>query len=72
MPDCLNCKNNIRQEIYNQQWGMFQFYNRCSLGVKIIKDGKLNPWDIPCDKFEYGEPKIVSMTNEEKRRWFNL
>jgi hypothetical protein len=69
MGDCLNCKKNIRQEVYNGQWGMFQFSNRCSIGVSIIKDGKVNPFSEPCDKFEYGEPQIRNMTEKEKNRY---
>lgn len=69
MADCLNCKNNIRTEIYDGQWGMFYFQNMCSLKVCIIKDGKINPWDATCNKFEYGEPKIEKMTKEEKQSY---
>lgn len=69
MADCLNCINCIRQEVYDGQWGRFQFSKRCSVGVLVIRDGKINPWDEPCNKLEYGEPKIVSMSKEEKRKY---
>ena len=69
MADCLNCKNCIRQEVYDGQWGMFIFDKRCSSGVMVIKDGRINPWDMLCDKFEHGEPKIISMSKEEKRKY---
>lgn len=67
--DCLNCKNNIRKEIYDGQWGMFKYDRACLVGVRIIKDGKLNPWNEPCDKFEQGDNKIINLTDEEKRRY---
>ena len=70
MADCLNCKHCIRQEIYDGQWGMFYFDTRCSAGVFVIKDGKINPWDMPCDKFEHGEPVIRKMTDEEKQNYY--
>ena len=69
LADCLNCKNNIRTEIYDGQWGMFYFQNMCSLKVCIIKDGKINPWSVTCNKFEYGKPKIEKMTIEEKQSY---
>lgn len=69
MANCLECKNCIRQEVYDGQWGMFKYDKRCSIGVRVIIDGRLNPWDALCDKFEYGEPKIFPMTNEEKRKY---
>ena len=69
MADCLNCKNCIRQEVYDGQWGRFIFDKRCSANVRIIKDGRLNPWDMICDKLENGKPKIVPMTNEDKRKY---
>lgn len=67
--DCLNCKYCIRYEYYDGQWGMFKYDKKCSAGVFVIIDGKINPWSMPCDKFEYGKPKIESMTDEEKRSY---
>ena len=69
MADCLNCKNCIRDEVYDQQWGMYIFNKRCSVGVRVIKDGKINPWDMICDKFKHGEPKIILADAEEKQRY---
>jgi hypothetical protein len=69
MADCLNCKNCIREEVYDGQWGMFKFDKRCLVGVMVIKDGRINPWNMPCDKFEHGDAKIVSMSNEEKQKY---
>jgi hypothetical protein len=69
MADCLNCKNCIRREIYDGQWGMFKFDRECSAKVSVIVNGKLNPWNMSCDKFEYGEPIIICMTNEEKQKY---
>jgi hypothetical protein len=69
MPDCLNCKKNIRREVYNQQWGMFHFSNECSIDVRIIKNGRLNPFSAPCDKFEHGEPKIIFISDKEKQKY---
>jgi hypothetical protein len=67
MADCLHCTKNISQEVYNQQWGMFHFANICSVGVKNIINGKLNPWNVPCDQFESGEPTKIFMTDKEKQ-----
>ena len=67
--DCLNCKHCIRYEYYDGQWGMFKYDKKCAAGVFVIIDGKINPWSMPCDKFEYGKPKIESMTEEEKRSY---
>lgn len=69
MADCLNCKNCIREEVYDGQWGMFKFDKRCSVGIMVIKDGKINPWNMSCDKFEHGEPRITFMSLEEKRKY---
>lgn len=69
MADCLNCKECIRQEVYDGQWGMFKFDKKCSVGVKNIINGRTNPWDMPCDKFQHGESKIIFLTKEEKRRY---
>lgn len=69
MPDCLNCNKNVRQEIYDSQWGMFYFMNKCSVGVSIIKDGKINPFGAECDKFEYGKPKTKPMSEKEKQKY---
>jgi len=69
MADCLNCKNCIRREVYDGQWGMFIWDKICSADVKVIKDGRINPWDMVCDKFEYGKPKIVPKTNKEKMKY---
>ncbi len=67
MADCLNCKNCIRQEVYDGQWGRFIFDKRCSVGVSVIINGRLNPWNMVCDKFDMGEPQIIYKTEEEKR-----
>jgi hypothetical protein len=69
LADCLKCKNCIRQEVYNGQWGMFHYTNICSVGVRVIINGKINPLDAPCDKIEYGEPTIKSITDEEKKSY---
>jgi hypothetical protein len=69
MADCLNCKLCIREEVYDGQWGRFIFNKRCSSGVMVIKDGRINPWDMSCDKFEHGEAKIVLMSKEEKQKY---
>lgn len=69
MADCLNCKNCIRYELYDGQWGMFKFDRYCSAKVSVIINGKINPWDMECDKFEYGEAKIVPITEEEKCKY---
>lgn len=69
MADCLNCKNCIRREVYDGQWGRFIYSRDCSAKVSVIANGKLNPWDMECDKFEYGEAKIVPMTEEEKCKY---
>jgi acetate kinase len=69
MADCLNCKNCIRREVYDGQWGRFIYSRDCSAKVSVIANGKLNPWDMECDKFEYGEAKIVPMTEEEKQEY---
>lgn len=69
MADCLNCKNYTRQEVYDGQWGMFKFQGICTVGVSVIINGRINPWDMPCDKIEYGEPKVVYMTDKEKRKY---
>jgi len=69
MADCLNCKNCVRKEVYDGQRGMFIYNKICSAGVMVIKDGKINPWDMSCDKFEYGKPKIVSMSDENKPKY---
>jgi hypothetical protein len=67
--DCLNCKHCIREEFYDGQWGMFKFDKKCSAGVFVIKDGRINPWDMSCDKFEHGNPKIDPMSEEGKRKY---
>lgn len=69
MADCLNCINCIRLEVYDGQWGMFKYEKRCSVDIMVIKDGRINPWDMPCDKFEHGVPKIITMSKEEKRKY---
>jgi len=67
MADCLNCKHCIRYELYDGQWGMFKFDKKCSIGVSVIRNGKINPWDMECDKFEHGDPSIINMTDKEKQ-----
>jgi len=69
MADCLNCVNCIRLEVYDGQWGRFIFDKRCSVDVMVIKNGRINPWDMSCDKFKHGEAKVVPMSKEEKRRY---
>lgn len=69
MADCLNCKNCVREEMYDYQWGMFIFDRECSANVRVIIDGEINPWSMVCDKFEYGESKIIPMTDEQKRKY---
>lgn len=69
MADCLNCKKCIRYEVYDWQWGRFIFDKKCSVDVRVFIDGKLNPWDMLCDKFEHGEAKIIPMTDAEKRKY---
>ena len=69
MADCLNCKNCIREEVYDGQWGKFLFSRNCSVGVSVIIDGKLNPWNMKCDKFEHGEVKVIRMAEEEKCKY---
>ena len=69
MADCLNCKNCIRFEVYDGQWGMFKFDKRCSANVSVIKDGRLNPWDMECNQFECGNPTIANMTDREKQEY---
>lgn len=63
---CLHCKHYVRKEGYNQQWGMYQFYNcYCNKGIKdkyIINDGKQSN----CDNFEEGENKLIYMSDKEK------
>jgi hypothetical protein len=65
---CHYCKNYTREEGYNQQWGMYQFYNcYCNKGIKdeyIINDGKQSN----CSEFEEGENNLVYMSDKEKRR----
>lgn len=69
MAECLKCANCVRREVYDGQWGRFLFDKDCSAKVRVIKDGKLNPWDMICDKFELGEPKIVALTDEQKKKY---
>lgn len=69
MADCLNCKHNIRYEYYDGQWGMFKYDKRCSAGVSVIIDGKLNPWSMECDLFELGNPRLEPMTEKEKQQY---
>jgi hypothetical protein len=69
MADCLNCKNCIREEVYDGQWGRFIFDKRCLSNVRVIIDGRINPWSMSCDKFEHGNPKIVPMSDEEKHKF---
>jgi hypothetical protein len=69
LADCLNCKNCKRQETYDGEWGMFIFTRICLAGVSVVKNGRVNPWDMICDKFEHGEPKIVFLTEKQKRKF---
>jgi hypothetical protein len=69
MTDCLKCNKCIRQEVYDGQWGRFIFTNKYSVNVRIIINGRLNPWNKVCHEFECGEPKINFMSNEEKQKY---
>lgn len=62
---CLYCKHYIKEEGYNQQWGMYQFYNcYCNKGIKekyysIIDSSK-------CNSYEHGDNILVYMSDKEK------
>lgn len=65
---CLGCKNYVCVEGYNQQWGMYQFYNNyCSKGIEAnylvhTKDSE------DCKFWEEGENTYIYMSEEEKRK----
>ncbi|MDF2950445.1 MAG: hypothetical protein K0S18_28 [Anaerocolumna sp.] len=63
---CFHCKNYVRREGYNQQWGMYQFYNNyCNKGVEEDKHMYM---DKDCVSFELGENQYIYMSDKEKRR----
>ena len=68
MTDCLNCKNCLRTEIYDGQWGRFIFIRECSVKALVIVNGRLVP-NNPCVKFEKGEPEFNYITDKEKGKY---
>ena len=63
---CLYCSHYLRKEGYNQQWGMYQFYNcYCNKGIEkryyppIIDESK-------CNEFEHGDNILIYMSEKEK------
>lgn len=65
---CLGCKNYVRKEGYNQQWGMYQFYTHyCSKGFEdkyIVHTGNADD----CKSWEEGENTLIYMSDKEKRK----
>ena len=62
---CLDCTHYVRNESYNQQWGMWQFYNcYCEFGIKdkyITDYGQGN-----CNQFNLGDNKLNCVSEKEK------
>ncbi len=58
---CLKCKNQLKEEVYNQQWGMIQFYSHCTLDIKKKVSDE-------CDEYVVGNPQIKYMSEKEKRK----
>ena len=58
---CNTCRHFIRQESYNQQWGMYQFmYFSCEKG-NDCRNCKLN-----CKDYEQGKGMDIFLSKEEK------
>lgn len=53
---CLQCNLCIRQQVYNEQWGMLEFTCNCSIG-------ELCRQVDTCQKYIAGDPKIRMIDN---------
>lgn len=64
---CFYCKNYIREEGYNQQWGMYAFY-RCYCSKGATEDYLINNSNKEnCKLFEEGENQFVYISEKEKQ-----
>lgn len=62
---CLYCKHYVKEEGYNQQWGMYQFYN-CYCKKGIEKHYSLIIDNSKCNEFEHGDNILIYMSEKEK------
>jgi len=51
--ECLHCKNFIRKEVYNQQWGMNEYWSYCTI------DMSNKNIHADCNLFQFGEPIVI-------------
>ena len=71
---CLECKHYQRREVYNQQWGMFQFGQfKCKKqperNMMFHENHYFDKSKGECPYFERGENELIYMTEKEKRQY---
>lgn len=71
---CLECKHYQRREVYNQQWGMFQFGQfKCkkqpNRNMMFHENHYYDKSKGECPYFERGENELIYMTEKEKRQY---
>ncbi len=71
---CLECKHYQRREVYNQQWGMFQFGQfKCKKqpdrNMMFHDNHYYDKSKGDCPYFERGENELIYMTEKEKRKY---
>lgn len=67
--DCLNCKHRHCEEAYDYEWGRIYIYKHwCGIDRTLMNCWSANRKPMPenCPHYEYGEPTIHRMSNEEK------